>query len=239
VGSRGSERDISTNPTKVFKFDPNKKPNNLSSESPGPLRGAKIKSHSPIGFSPSPDSEFARIGSPGFDIWVNREKYGKVSPGKKSVMGGFNTTVPFNGDKKTKGNGRDNASTVKISQFPELVIIVYHKDEIEEKATFVHYSQKIFIGRSKDCDIHLQDPISSKIQCSVYWDPEYEKWVLWKGDKGHGDITNPIWVSVSRHVDIYNGMMFKFNGARLKCEIGGAQNAQAKSPTKAEISDLR
>jgi hypothetical protein len=34
-------------------------------------------------------------------------------------------------------------------------------------------------------------------------------------------------------------MIVKFNGARLKCEIGGAQNAQPKSSTKAEISDLR
>ena len=153
-------------------------------------------------------------------------------------MGGLSTSVNFTAYTKTKGNGMSGQPPVKISQFPELVIIVYHKDEIQKKATFVHYSQKISIGRSKDCDIHIQDPISSKIQCTVYWDPEYEKWVLWKGDKGHGDITNPIWVSVSRHVDIYNGMMFKFNGARVKCEIGGAQNAQAKSPTKVEISDL-
>lgn len=123
---------------------------------------------------------------------------------------------------------------------PELVVIVYYKENIEHQRSFMHNNcpDGITIGRSKECDILVNDMVASKVQCTVKFDYGIRKWVVFRGGANNSKISpksgnnegvkNPIWVSLSRQVDVYNGMVFKFNGAKIKCEIGEGQNSKSR-----------
>ncbi|CAG9326642.1 unnamed protein product [Blepharisma stoltei] len=74
-----------------------------------------------------------------------------------------------------------------------------------------HVNSHILVGRSLNCNIKIEDPLLSKIQCSVFYNP-VSGWTLMDGDVGsQKSSTNGTWLYLNEDFEIYNGMIFKSN----------------------------
>ena len=73
------------------------------------------------------------------------------------------------------------------------------------------------IGRSKNCDIQINDNFLSKINCTLYF--ENEIWKLQDGEKFGNKSTNGTWLYTSEDNEIYDKMIFKSNKYNFYCNF--------------------
>ena len=77
-------------------------------------------------------------------------------------------------------------------------------------------SRYIHIGRNVTCQIKLDDPLISKVQSTIFYNP-VSGWTLLDGDlQAQRVSTNGTWMYISEDLEIYNGMVFKANSVLLQ-----------------------
>jgi len=68
-------------------------------------------------------------------------------------------------------------------------------------------NQPLRVGRQEDCDVHIDDSLLSKYQCSIEYS-QSSGWIL-KDGKDNKPSTNGTWLYIGEEQTIYNGMIFK------------------------------
>jgi hypothetical protein len=70
---------------------------------------------------------------------------------------------------------------------------------------------RLFIGRGLTCNAKIDDPLLSKVQCSVFYNP-MSGWTLVDGDYAlQRPSTNGTWLYLSENFEVYSGMVFRAN----------------------------
>lgn len=73
------------------------------------------------------------------------------------------------------------------------------------------------IGRHEECEIHIEDNLLSKFQCSAEY-TEGNGWIL-KDGKDNKPSTNGTWLYIGEEQTIYNGMIFKASQTLFQAAI--------------------
>lgn len=86
--------------------------------------------------------------------------------------------------------------------------------------TFSPNKTPIIIGRSKDCDVIIEDKMLSRFHCSIEF--RKDKWFVTDGYLENNNIkksTNGTWIYASEDTLISNGMIFKANNSLFICSF--------------------
>lgn len=82
----------------------------------------------------------------------------------------------------------------------------------------VGQGDKILIGRSESCDVHIRDKLLSKIQATISFDEERQGWVLEDGFEERPS-TNGIWIYLNEDYEIHEGLKLKTNQTIFQCHL--------------------
>ena len=88
-------------------------------------------------------------------------------------------------------------------------------------STFVFNNKNTIykLGRNDKCDIIIHDKMLSRIHCIVYYDNNYNIWMIKDGGE-KGMSTNGTWIFAYDKIEIKNEMIFKINANLLSCHLG-------------------
>ncbi|CAG9322657.1 unnamed protein product [Blepharisma stoltei] len=90
-----------------------------------------------------------------------------------------------------------------------LLLKVFSGNISGEVKSFSEADSMIRIGRHMNCNLKIEDPLLSKIQCTIYYNP-ISGWTLGDGDiDSQRTSTNGTWLYLNEDFEIYNGMIFK------------------------------
>ncbi|CAG9313681.1 unnamed protein product [Blepharisma stoltei] len=90
-----------------------------------------------------------------------------------------------------------------------LILKVYGGNVAGEIKSYREIDSIIRIGRHMSCNLKIDDPLLSKIQCTIYYNP-ISGWTLGDGDiDTQRSSTNGTWLYLNEDFEIYNGMVFK------------------------------
>ena len=84
--------------------------------------------------------------------------------------------------------------------------------------------KKIYIGRDIACNIQVDDPLLSRIHCTIQYTNE-KGWVIYDGKKDDENenqnqvSTNGIWSYINDETQIYDGFIFKNSKSAFECHI--------------------
>ena len=83
--------------------------------------------------------------------------------------------------------------------------------------------KKIYIGRDNCCNIFVNDPLLSRIHCTIKY-KEDGGWAIYDGKKDDDEnqsqeSTNGTWIYISDETQIYDGFVFKNNNNAFECNI--------------------
>ena len=84
--------------------------------------------------------------------------------------------------------------------------------------TLSHKDQVVVLGRSPNCDVRVDDDLLSKMQATIYFSQEQQRWVIQDGYK-ESRSTNGTWIYVSEEVPLKTGMLFKSNQTFFSAQI--------------------
>jgi hypothetical protein len=86
--------------------------------------------------------------------------------------------------------------------------------------TFSPNKTQIIIGRSKDCDVIIEDKMLSRFHCTIQY--RNDKWFITDGYIDNNNIkksTNGTWIYALEDTLISNGMIFKANNNLFICSF--------------------
>ena len=83
------------------------------------------------------------------------------------------------------------------------------KLEPDEFSENLQYNQ-ILIGRSDNCDVVIKTKMLSRIQCTISYNPNLDKWIISDGFNARKS-TNGIWLYIKEDMRIYSGLKLKSN----------------------------
>lgn len=79
-------------------------------------------------------------------------------------------------------------------------------------------TERIKIGRSKECEVSIDDAVLSKFQANIFFDIEREIWILEDGvDKKKS--LNGTWLYINDDFTIYHNMVFKVNQTLFQASL--------------------
>ena len=109
----------------------------------------------------------------------------------------------------------NNANKNKSKKFLFLKII--NKDKEYEPVILGKDKNEYTIGRTKNCDITIDDILLSKINCFLYY--ENNIWMIQDGNKEGKQSTNGTWLYCSEDYEIFDEMIFKSNKYNFCCKL--------------------
>lgn len=113
--------------------------------------------------------------------------------------------------------GEDNVDKI-------LTIKIFGDNQVDPYYFNLKNVKNIYIGRDKLCNIQVDDPLLSRIHCTIQHTDE-EGWVIYDGKKDDEDenqnqeSTNGVWSYINDETQIYDGLIFKNNRSAFECHI--------------------